>query len=77
MFKDETAEDDEPADEIGDAKAAKEAKGDQYSAHDHVGQKGGPQGVFRAPSYDERMQAVRFVEFIILEGVNDVESDQP
>lgn len=29
MFKDETAEDDDPADKIGDPKTAEEAKGDQ------------------------------------------------
>ena len=35
------------------------------------------QGVARAPAHDQRMQAVLAVEFIILQGVDDVETDEP
>ena len=35
------------------------------------------QRVFRSPRHDERAQAVRFVELVILQRVNDVEADEP
>jgi hypothetical protein len=35
------------------------------------------QRILRAPAHDQGMKAVGAVEFVILDGVNDVESDQP
>ena len=50
---------------------------EQQSAHDHVREKRGGQRVLRPPRHDERAQAVRFVELVILQRVNDVEADEP
>lgn len=77
MFQHEAADDDEPADEIREAKPAQHAKRKQQSAHDHVREKRAGERIFLSPRDDERMQAVRFVELVILQRVNDVETDEP
>ena len=50
---------------------------EQQPAHDHVREKRRGQRVLRPPRHDERAQAVRFVELVILQRVNDVEADEP
>src|ERR1017187_1441831 len=66
VFQREAAENDEPADEIRDAEPAEEPKGQQKSAHDEMRKKRRLKCVFWPPSHNQRMQAVRFVELVIL-----------
>jgi|SRR5271170_7966292 len=49
MFEDEAAYDNQPPDEIRDAKPAQDSKRDQQTAHEHVGEESCSQGVLGAP----------------------------
>ena len=58
MFQHQTDNDDQPADEVGEAEVTEQSKAQQQSAHDHVREECGGQRVFRAPRHDERVQSV-------------------
>src|ERR1039457_4085167 len=74
MFQHKAADNDQPANNICEAKMAEQSEREQQSAHDHVREKRGGQRVFRSPRDDKRTQPMRLVELVILQRVDDVEA---
>ena len=52
-------------------------KQEQQAPHQHVGQKRSLERIFRSPGDHEGMQTLALIEFVVLQGVDNIESDEP
>src|SRR3954470_1253866 len=77
MFQHDAQHDDDPSDDEGEPESAQHPEGKQQAAHNHVSEECGLQSVLRPPGNYQRMEALFAVEFIILQGVDNVETNQP
>ena len=77
MLQPEAGGDDHHADPVGHFECGQQAEDHEQDEHDNMHEKGGVQRIGRAPAHDDGVQFVRAVELKILNGVNDVEPDQP
>src|ERR1035438_8361976 len=62
---------------ISQPEASQQPKRDQQAPHHQMGKERCRQRVFYSPAHDQRMQSLFSIEFVILQGVYDVETDQP
>lgn len=77
MFEKERDENEQRADVKGDAEAVEEAENDEQAPHHEVNEEGELEGVLGSPADHERVEVVFAVEVVILNGVDDVEADEP
>ena len=77
MLEHNAQNDDHPADDERESKAAQEPKDENESAHEEMSEKSSLKRIFRPPSDYTRVKAMRAIELIILQRINNIESDQP
>src|SRR5688572_4791734 len=77
VFEEEAGEDDQEGDKVGNPEAGEQSVDREQAPHKQVDKEGKLKRVFWAPADDEGMEAVGAVEVVVLDGIDDVEADQP
>lgn len=77
MLEEQADENDHEACRVGHTEAGKQSEDGEEAPHEHMGEEGGLEGVAGAPADDERVEVMGSVEFVVLEGIDDIEPDEP
>ena len=77
MLEQQAEEYDHQPAEVCHAKSRKQPEEEEEDPHQKMAEEGGFEGVVGAPADDEGVETVFAVEFVILQGIDHVETDQP